>query len=484
MLFTELRFLPFVLVALALHWALRGNGPRKVWLLIVSYAFYAAWDWRFLSLIVASTLIDYGVGMGLARTQASSARRVLLGISLTANLGLLAVFKYLGFFVESAVELANAFGASLSQPTLEIVLPVGISFYTFQTLSYSVDVYRGRRAAEEHLGIFALYVSFFPQLVAGPIERSTRLLPQLHETFSFDAVRVRNGLALMGFGFFKKCVVADRCAIYADRIFHAPGTEYDGFASLLGTYFFQWQLYCDFSGYSDIAIGAAAVLGYDLMTNFRRPFLAVSILDFWNRWHVSLTTWLRDYVYFPLTGRHQSNARRLFNALLVFGLSGLWHGATWNCVLWGLVNGVFLVVGLATARAQDRFFRATRLQRVPGLRRTLDVVLTFHLGTIGLMFFRTSTLSDYLAHVRSIFTPSGAFWNVLGPLDAYELGLALVSIGALFSIQLLQEKHDSTLVQELGGKPRWFRWPVYYAFVFAILAFGQFGATPFFYFQF
>ncbi len=483
MLFNSLEFPVFFVAVVATFFALPGR-LRWVLLLVASYAFYAFWRPEYLLLIWGSTLLDYLVARRMSRLPDKRARKPWLLLSLFANLGLLGTFKYFNFFADSLNAVFDAMRLDVEVPFLDVLLPVGISFYTFQTLSYSVDVYRGRRAAEEHLGIFALYVSFFPQLVAGPIERSTRLLPQLHETFSFDAVRVRNGLALMGFGFFKKCVVADRCAIYADRIFHAPGTEYDGFASLLGTYFFQWQLYCDFSGYSDIAIGAAAVLGYDLMTNFRRPFLAVSILDFWNRWHVSLTTWLRDYVYFPLTGRHQSNARRLFNALLVFGLSGLWHGATWNCVLWGLVNGVFLVVGLATARAQDRFFRATRLQRVPGLRRTLDVVLTFHLGTIGLMFFRTSTLSDYLAHVRSIFTPSGAFWNVLGPLDAYELGLALVSIGALFSIQLLQEKHDSTLVQELGGKPRWFRWPVYYAFVFAILAFGQFGATPFFYFQF
>ena len=482
MLFNSLEFLVFFVGVVTAYFALPF---RFRWMLLLagSYGFYAAWRPEYLLLILGSTLVDWLVALRMGALGDREARRPWLVLSIAANLGLLGFFKYFDFFSESLQAVFDAARLDVELPLLDLLLPVGISFYTFQTLSYSVDVYRGRRPAERHLGIFALYVSFFPQLVAGPIERSTRFLPQLHEPRAFDAVRVRDGLALMLFGFFKKCVVADRAALFVDPVFAEPG-RFEGVASLLGTYFFQWQLYCDFSGYSDIAIGAAAVMGYRLMTNFRRPYLATSILDFWNRWHVSLTTWLRDYLYFPLTGRDTRNWRRLLNLLIVFAISGLWHGATWNCVLWGLVNGVFLVVGLLTVKAQARFFRAVGLGDSSRIRRLIDVVVTFHLGTVGLMLFRTQTMPELRAHVAGILAPSGSFWTLDSPLGAYPLTLLVISIVVLLVIQLFQERHDSTLVAELGARPRWVRWAVYHAFLLCVLMFGEFNLTPFFYFQF
>ncbi|CAN5908465.1 hypothetical protein BH23GEM7_BH23GEM7_20090 [soil metagenome] len=356
MLFNSLQFLFFFPVVVALYFA-TPHRFRWTLLLAASYYFYACWKPEYLLLIIASTLVDYGaaLGMGAAATQAR--RKAFLALSLGSNLGLLFAFKYFNFFNESARALFDQFNLFYGVPAFDVLLPVGISFYTFQTLSYTIDVYRGQREPERHLGIFALYVSFFPQLVAGPIERSTRLLPQFFEKHEFSADRVSSGLRLILWGFFKKIVIADRLAIYVNEVYGNPA-GFDGPTLLLATYFFAFQIYCDFSAYSDIAIGAARVMGFELMQNFRRPYFARSIHEFWQRWHISLSTWFRDYVYIPLGGNRVPFWRWYVNLFAVFLVSGLWHGANWTFVVWGGLHGFYLVFSLMTRNVRDRGWEA------------------------------------------------------------------------------------------------------------------------------
>jgi D-alanyl-lipoteichoic acid acyltransferase DltB (MBOAT superfamily) len=375
-----------------------------------------------------------------------------------------------------------------------VLLPVGISFYTFQTLSYTVDVYRGERHAERHLGIFALYVSFFPQLVAGPIERSTRLLPQFHNHVRFDYDRVTSGLRLMLWGFFKKVVIADNVALAVNAVYNDP-TRHEGLPLILATILFAFQIYCDFAGYSDIAIGGARILGFDLMTNFRRPYHARSIGEFWHRWHISLSTWFRDYLYIPLGGNRVGRNRWLVNLFLTFLISGLWHGASWTFVVWGALHGGYLIVGILTAGVRARAVRATRLDRVPWLHGLLQRVFIFGLVCFAWIFFRANSVADALYIVTHLFTGIGASaadlletGGIFRLLDSMPLGLnrAAVIVG---SILLMEVVH---LVQTRGsigalvaGWPVWCRWPVYYALLAIISLLGAFNeGQQFIYFQF
>ena len=342
MLFHSFAYFTFFPCVVALYFAI---PPRHRWalLLAASYYFYAAWKPEYLLLIVASTLVDYLVGLGLGRHREPRVRRWLLAASLILNLGLLGVFKYADFFGQSLAGLARALGGGRNIPALNLLLPVGISFYTFQTLSYTIDVYRGEREPERHLGRFALYVSFFPQLVAGPIERSTHLLPELRAARPFDLDRVLSGLLLFAWGLFKKLVIADRAAAFVDAVYADP-ERFQGPTIIVATYLFAFQIYADFSGYSDMAVGSARVMGIELMENFDRPYAARSITDFWRRWHISLSTWFRDYLYIPLGGNRVVPRRRLFNVLVVFVLSGLWHGASWTFVAWKAYHSVLFAL--------------------------------------------------------------------------------------------------------------------------------------------
>jgi alginate O-acetyltransferase complex protein AlgI len=342
MLFTEPRFLAFFVVAFAVAWALRRDTARKAWLLLCSYAFYAAWDWRFLGLIALSTLVDYAAGRGMGGTRDAAARRAWLIASLVANLGVLGLFKYWDFFVTSGAGLLGALGLPVSPRTLGLVLPVGISFYTFQTLSYSIDVYRGRLTAHRSLLDFALFVGFFPQLVAGPIVRAVEFLPQLAARPAWGAVAVRAQLWLFLAGFVKKACISDNVAPMVDALFAQPDA-YGAPALWLGSVLYALQIYCDFSGYSDMAIATAGLLGYRLPLNFDFPYLARSVTEFWRRWHISLSSWFRDYLYVPLGGNRRGAPRTYGNLLVVFLLCGLWHGAAWRFAVWGLWHGTFLV---------------------------------------------------------------------------------------------------------------------------------------------
>ena len=345
MLFNSLEFLLFLPVVLVCY-ALTPRHLRWIPLLAASYYFYASWRLEYLTLILASTAVDYAAGLALGRVTNRASRRALVGLSLVANLGILLFFKYANFFAQTWSSMIGA-GADGSLHTF--LLPVGISFYTFQTLSYTIDVYRGRIEPERHLGRFALYVAFFPQLVAGPIERAGRLLPQVTRMASPNTDQIVSGLRLALWGFFKKVVIADRLALVVDQVYGNPADQ-SGITWLIGTYFFAFQIYCDFSGYSDIAIGVARLLGFDLMKNFRVPYSASSLREFWGRWHISLSTWFRDYVYIGLGGNRVQLGRWIANILVTFLVSGLWHGANWTFVVWGGLHGAYLVIEHALRR--------------------------------------------------------------------------------------------------------------------------------------
>jgi alginate O-acetyltransferase complex protein AlgI len=391
MLFTEPRFLVFFLVVFGVHWTLRANGVRKAWLLLASYAFYAAWDARFLSLIVASTLIDYVAALRMQRPGARRGRWLFLSVG--ANLSMLGFFKYFDFFVGSAAELLTWLGLPTSDATLGLILPVGISFYTFQTMSYSLDVYRRRMEPTRNLLDVATFVAFFPQLVAGPIVRAAEFLPQLREPRRLGGVDVRGALVLFLVGFFKKTCVSDNLAPAVDIYFAQPW-EFDAVTAWAAVLAYAVQIYCDFSGYSDMAIACAALLGYRLVLNFDYPYVSRSVTEFWRRWHISLSSWLRDYLYIPLGGGRGSALCVGRNLMITMLLGGLWHGAAWNFVIWGGLHGLALIVHRIWRRLPERALvrRAVALVSLP---------LTLVFVCACWIFFRAQTLDAALTITRA-----------------------------------------------------------------------------------
>ncbi|MCP4606580.1 MAG: MBOAT family protein [Proteobacteria bacterium] len=343
MLFTQLVFLFFFLGCFAIHWSLRGDSSRKFWLLACSYFFYGYWDYRFLTLIIISTVVDYCAGLALGSTENARNRKLLLILSLCVNLGLLGFFKYFNFFVSSCAELITSLGMQANDHTLKIVLPVGISFYTFQTMSYTIDVYRRKIGVHRDFLDFSMYVSFFPQLVAGPIVRASVFLPQLSIPRRFDQVDARRALLLFLVGYFKKTSIADNIATAIDPVFNNPAAYGTADLTLSGV-LYSIQIYCDFSGYSDMAIATAAMFGYKLVKNFDAPYFSANVREFWRRWHISLSTWLRDYLYVSLGGNHGTRLRILTNLMLTMLLGGLWHGANWTFITWGFLHGLALIV--------------------------------------------------------------------------------------------------------------------------------------------
>ncbi len=469
MIFTEPRFLVFFAVVFAVHWSLRGERSRKLWLLACSYAFYAAWDWRFLSLIGFSTLVDYFVGLRMAALGAGAAtiRRRWLWVSLASNLGLLGVFKYLGFFVDTAGPFFEWLGFSVSSSTLGIILPVGISFYTFQTLSYSIDVYRGRLEASRDLPDFALFVAFFPQLVAGPIVRASHFLPQIATARSLARVNGRALLLLFLVGFFKKACVSDNLSPIVDAYFANP-SHYDVLSAWVAIVSYAVQIYCDFSGYSDMAIACAGALGYQLGQNFDAPYLSSNIQDFWRRWHISLSSWLRDYLYIPLGGSRHGEWALHRNLLLTMTLGGLWHGAAWGFVLWGVLHGGALIVH----RFWSERAPATRRSRVPVW---LAVVTTSLWVTLTWVPFRAESLPSALAILKSALLGRGSGAEALEPLALVALiPVVVVHIGL---------RHPRT--QELAAQtPGWLFAMAVGAFLALITTFQAREVAPFIYFQF
>jgi alginate O-acetyltransferase complex protein AlgI len=394
MLFVEFRFFWFFLAVFAVYWSLRENRPRKIFLLICSYIFYAAWNWKFLFLLMASSALDYAVGMMLARTENPRARRGWLVLSLCANLGTIAFFKYYNFFISSAAVLLAWLGLPASVHTLNIVIPVGVSFYTFHSMSYTIDVYRGKMRAVPSIIDVACFIGFFPQMVAGPIVRAAQFLPQLQSLRRFSDVDVRGALVLFLGGFIKKACIADAVSPFADRYFAAPG-NFTAASAWLGVLFYAIQIYCDFSGYTDMAIACARLLGYELTMNFRFPYFAQNISDFWHRWHISLSSWLRDYLYIPLGGNRGPRWFVYRNIMITMLLGGLWHGGAWTFVIWGGLHGLALVVHREWQR---------RIERWPGagaIMRWLAWPLTIYWVCVAWIFFRAVDLPHAFVALQS-----------------------------------------------------------------------------------
>jgi len=485
MLFNSFQFFVFFAVVTAVHFSLPQRW-RWVLLLAASYYFYMCWKPEYVVLILFATGVNYALAIAIERQDRPAARRLLLSLSLTATLGVLLAFKYFNFVNESVRGWLAAFNIVHVVPYFNILLPVGISFYTFQTLSYTIDVYWKKRPAERHLGIFALYVSFFPQLVAGPIERSTRLLPQFRRPHAFDARGVADGLTRMLWGLFKKTVIADRAAVVVDAVYGDP-SGHAGLPLIVGTLAFAYQIYCDFSGYSDIAVGAARVLGYDLMQNFDRPYRARSIGDFWRRWHISLSTWFRDYLYIPLGGNRVPGGRWALNILVVFLLSGLWHGAAWTFLLWGGLHGVLLMTGACTGPVRARVASWLGLGRVPRIRNGLAVAATFALVCLGWVLFRADSIRDAAYIYTHLFTGAASglagWWGSARlHVGAADWLILLGSVCLLETVEWLEKKQP--LRAYLAAAPVAFRWAAYQGLVWLIFFCGQFGRQAFIYFQF
>ena len=466
MLFNSYSFLVFLPIVFAGYWLLaRKREWQNVFVVAASYFFYGYWDWRFLSLIALTTLSSWVSGRLMDGQNASCMmRRTVNILNIVLNVGILCVFKYLNFFAESFASLLHVIGFQADMPTLRIILPVGISFYTFQAIGYSIDVYRRKIAATNNLVAFAAYISFFPQLVAGPIERATNLLPQFLQRRQFSYEQAVDGCRQMLWGFFKKVVVADNCAITVNMVWG----DYAGYSStmlVVTAFLFSMQIYCDFSGYSDIAIGTAKLFGIRLSTNFRTPYFSQSIPDFWRRWHISLMTWFRDYIYIPLGGSREGRAKTIRNTFIVFFISGLWHGANYTFIVWGLFHALLFL---------PYFIRKQRSSTIS----PFSIITTFVLVTVGWIVFRAPTIADATGFITDIFTSS---WT-LSDVSGYKpMMVALVCL----IVEWLQRSREHALDMNHGRLFRFtpVRWLVYYALLFSLNALSA-QQESFIYFQF
>lgn len=478
MLFNSFDFAIFMPIVYILYWLVfnRNITLRNAFLLLASYIFYGFWDWRFVSLLLFSSLTDFILGLQLFKADDQPRKqKLLLYTSLAINLGILGIFKYYNFFVESFVSTFTLFGRELNYEPLKIILPVGVSFYTFQSLTYIIGIYQRKIKPTNKIIDFLAYVSFFPQLVAGPIERAQHFLPQFHEKKIFNYHEARSGLLLIAFGLFKKLLIADRLAIFIDGTYaDIPGAS--GISLIYATLFFAFQLYFDFSAYSDIAIGTARLLGFELLINFRRPYLSRSFSEFWTRWHISLSSWFRDYVYFPLGGNRKGVSRTAINIMIVFMLSGLWHGASWNFVIWGTLNGLFLVI----------FDKLFKLEKTTGYKRifaSLFVVLSW---SFSLIFFRAHSFADALSVFQHIgFTNSESLYNF--GLNSMEFNFVIYMILGIMAYELIIEKVGEKLQEQFYTTKSFLRWSLYLALVLSIIYLGSYGSAndnTFIYFQF
>ncbi len=476
MLFNNWEFGVFFVIVYLLYRVLPHRG-QNILLLVASYYFYGSWDWRFLSLIFISTVIDYFCGLRLQKTENANHRKMFLFISMAANLGILGFFKYFNFFTDNFAELLQSFGLQPNFTSLNIILPVGISFYTFQTMSYTIDIYRGKMNPTQNFLDFALFVSFFPQLVAGPIERAKNLLPQVTMPRTITAEKFYQGTFLIFWGLFKKVFIADNLALIADNVFANTEVQNGAFV-ILGVLAFAFQIYCDFSGYSDIARGLSKMMGFELMVNFRLPYFAVNPSDFWRRWHISLSTWLKDYLYISLGGNRGGNYKTYRNLMLTMLLGGLWHGAGWTFILWGFYQGFILVV--------HRFFQPI-LNSIyiakTGLEKSLSlwtrIVVMFFFANIGWLIFRAQSIEQILNMMRSVL-----FNTSLEPFSDIKRIAAqiLFYAGPLMVIQFFQFKEDDLLV--LYRTRISIKSLVYFAFIILFLISGVQGGKSFIYFQF
>ncbi len=426
MLFNSIEFLLFLPVCFIIYWFVvqRNLKLQNAFILLASYFFYGWWDYRFLALIAFSTVVDYSIAILMGKTQSANRKKLLLFTSLTINLGLLGFFKYYGFFIDSWVDAFSALGIEMHKSTLNIILPVGISFYTFQTLSYTIDVYREKLEPSKNFINFAAYVAFFPQLVAGPIERATNLLPQFSKKRVFNEELAISGIHLIIWGLFQKIVIADSCAPYVNSIFD----NYENMNSLsliLGAVYFAFQIYGDFAGYSNIAIGTARLLGFDLMRNFNYPYFSRDMAEFWRRWHISLSTWFRDYLYIPLGGSRGSKWLQLRNVMIIFLVSGFWHGANWTFVFWGFLHALFFVPVLLLNRNRNHLNQVSENRILPSFKEVAQMIVTFLLACVAWVFFRASTITEAFDYLKRTFATSGFDIQYLN-IERYSIEMLLI----------------------------------------------------------
>lgn len=484
MIFNSIQFL-FFFVIVTTSYFLLPHKFRWFMLLAASCYFYMAFVPVYILILGFTIVIDYFAGIWIENAEGARRKTFLVG-SLVANIGVLAVFKYYNFINTNITYLLNHASVSNPFPYLSILLPIGLSFHTFQAMSYTIEVYRGHQKAERHFGIYALYVMYYPQLVAGPIERPQNMLRQFHEKKEFRYDDVTSGLRLMAWGLFKKIVIADRLAVVANQVFNNP-ESYNSFSLIIGVVFFSFQIFCDFSGYSDIAIGASRIMGIRLMKNFDMPYQSKSISEFWRRWHISLSTWFKDYLYISLGGNRVSIPRWYFNLFFVFMISGLWHGANWTFIIWGTLHGIYLVFALISER-----FRKVVSDKIPLLRSgIINVFATFILVAFAWIFFRANSVNSALYIIKHIFTGiPDLFRNIAAHESIFQnLGLTrlqlLISLLLIIGLELVhrfQKKYS--INQWIIRRPAAFRWSVYYMIILLIVFGSAYGSKQFIYFQF
>jgi alginate O-acetyltransferase complex protein AlgI len=483
MLFNSLDFAVFLPIVFILYWFVTQRNLKFQNALIVaaSYYFYALWDWRFLFLIIFSTLVDFTVGYLLGKTKELSKRKTLLAISIIVNLGFLGFFKYYNFFVDNFIEVFRIFGQPIQPSSLNIILPVGISFYTFQTMSYTIDIYRKKLEPSKDIIAFSAFVSFFPQLVAGPIERATNLLPQFYRKREFDYANAVNGLKQILWGLFKKMVIADNCAYFANMFFNNY-TEHPGSALLLGGIFFAFQIYGDFSGYSDIAIGTSRLFGFNLMQNFNYPYFSRDMAEFWRRWHISLSTWFRDYLYIPLGGSRGSTYKKVRNIFIIFGVSGFWHGANWTFIIWGLLNAIYFLPLLLTKRNRANLEVVAQGKHLPSILEIMQMGRTFFLAVLAWIFFRSDNVSMAFDYLSRIF--SSSLFTVPDFKDKHMAFITVLLIGFFIAVEWIGRENQFGIEHILKKRAKFIRWSFFTFIIFLIGICMKAEETPFIYFQF
>ena len=478
MLFNSIDFAIFLPIVFLLYWFVTNRNLRLQNFLIVisSYIFYGWWDWRFLSLIIFSTVVDYSVGLGLEKQTSQLKRKILLLSSILVNLGFLGFFKYYNFFLENFTQAFSLFGNEIQGDSLNIVLPVGISFYTFQTMSYSIDVYRRKLEPTKDFLAFAAFVGFFPQLVAGPIERATNLLPQMLNRRQFEYSRAVDGLRQILWGLFKKIVIADNCAEYANQIFNNQA-DYSGSTLVIGVLFFAFQIYGDFSGYSDIAIGTARLMGIDLMRNFAFPYFSRDIAEFWRRWHISLSTWFRDYLYIPLGGSRGNTFSKVKNTFIIFIVSGFWHGANWTFIVWGALNAIYFLPLLLLKRNRKNLETIGQGKLLPSFKELLSMMVTFALTLLAWIFFRAENVGEAFIYLSTIFS------STLFTLPEVLPKTIFLLLFIFIAIEWLGRESEYAIEKFHLKLPKPIRWAFYYIIAMIIFLF-QGSPQQFIYFQF
>ncbi|MFM9826121.1 MBOAT family O-acyltransferase, partial [Flavobacterium sp.] len=473
-----LSFLLFLPIVFTLYWLVnkRGLQLQNFLLLIASYFFYACWDWRFLFLLLFSTALDYFTGIKMEEAKTQINKKIWFWLSIIINLGFLGVFKYYNFFADSFATALSGIGIQANFWTLKVILPVGISFYTFHGLSYVIDIYKDRIKAERNIITYSLFVSFFPLLVAGPIERATHLLPQIKKKRVFDYTKAIDGLRQIIWGLFKKVVIADNCAKFANTIFD-NSADYSGSTLVLGAVFFAIQIYGDFSGYSDIALGTARLFGIDLLRNFAFPYFSRDIAEFWRRWHISLSSWFRDYLYIPLGGSRVGILMKIRNTFIIFLISGFWHGANWTFIVWGALHALFFIPLLITKNNRNNIETVAKGKSWPTFKEFLAILFTFSLTTFAWIFFRAESVEDAVQFISGIFSKSLFSIPTIRPTDL------LILIFVFFMIEWFGREKQFALANLEMCFPKFLRWVIYYAILLALFYFGG-SEQQFIYFQF